>query len=140
MPLQVTGHVHGYERVHPNIAGNVTDYPTRSVFLDEDVYVRPAAPLHLMVGHGGAVQEFALGHNKTAWVPLRSFRTRTPPFTKPSLPAARRRLDYRYEHFLIWQVTPPPAWSAVRMSSGCDFSAGAPRQHSNGRPQDPRAS
>jgi hypothetical protein len=78
--LVVTGHLHGYERVHPNVAGNVTDLPTRVA--GEDVYTRPAAPVHLMVGHGGAVQDFS------------------------------------------W-VTPPPAWSAARMSSGCDFSGAA---------------
>lgn len=81
--LVVTGHEHAYERVHPNIAGRVTAWPTSLASAGGELaYVRPSAPVHLMLGHGGAVQM------DTSW------------------------------------VTPPPAWSAVRLSEGCDFTGG----------------
>ena len=78
--LVVNGHQHGYERIHPNVAGNVTARLTPLPGGDHG-YVRPAAPVYLMVGHGGAAQD-------ETW------------------------------------VTPPPEWSAVRFSQGCDFTGG----------------
>ena len=84
--LVFTGHQHAYERVHPNIAGNVTSMPTPLAGLVDPfgantAYVRPGAPVYLLGGNGGAVQDFS------------------------------------------W-VDPAPSWSAVRLSSGCDFSGG----------------
>ncbi len=55
--LVITGHLHGYERVHPNKAGNVVSRPSPVVGTPELGYHHPGAPVHLVVGHGGAVQE-----------------------------------------------------------------------------------
>ena len=47
----VTGHYHGYERVHPNVNGTVTDMPN-----EKNEYVNPKGPVHLMIGSSGAFQ------------------------------------------------------------------------------------
>ena len=47
----------GYERVHPNVGGSNVSVPTPLPAADgEPAYVRPRAPVHIMVGHGGAAQ------------------------------------------------------------------------------------
>jgi hypothetical protein len=79
--LVVTGHLHGYERVHPAADYSVVSLPSYTTEDGADVYDHPAAPVYIVIGNGGAAQE---------------------------------------EH---WQV-PPPEYSAVRYSQGCDYTAG----------------
>ena len=54
--LVVSGHLHAYERVHPNVAGNVTSMPSALPPCGEPAYMQPPGPVYLTVGHGGAVQ------------------------------------------------------------------------------------
>ena len=50
--LTLTGHEHGYERVHPVRNGSVVATPGV-----DGVYHNPPAPVHLMIGSAGALQE-----------------------------------------------------------------------------------
>lgn len=68
--LVVSGHEHGYERIHPNVGGNVTAMPTPSAS-GEPAYVRPGAPVYLMVGHGGAVQDWSWVEPPPPWSAVR---------------------------------------------------------------------
>ena len=49
--LILTGHQHGYERIHPNVNGTVTDRTDI-----DNAYIRPRGPVHLLVGSAGAMQ------------------------------------------------------------------------------------
>lgn len=51
----VSGHEHGYERIHPNVAGQPVSMPTVGP-AGEPLYHEPSAPVYLVVGHGGAAQ------------------------------------------------------------------------------------
>lgn len=53
--LTVSGHQHAYERCHPTRNGTVLAFPRKNND-NEDVYEAPGAPVHLMVGSGGAFQ------------------------------------------------------------------------------------
>ena len=55
--LVLTGHEHGYERIHPNVNGSVVCTPTVMSATGEPAYVLPRAPVHLLAGHGGAAQD-----------------------------------------------------------------------------------
>eukprot|EP00038_Savillea_parva_P028381 m.64710 g.64710 ORF g.64710 m.64710 type:complete len:590 (+) comp8242_c0_seq1:66-1835(+) len=50
--VTLTGHQHAYERVHPTVNGSVVSFPS-----PDGVYQAPTAPLHLMIGSSGAMQE-----------------------------------------------------------------------------------
>ena len=50
--LTLTGHEHAYERVHPVRNGSVASTPG-----PDGVYRDPTAPVHLMIGSAGALQE-----------------------------------------------------------------------------------
>jgi hypothetical protein len=74
--LVFTGHQHAYERVHPNIAGNVTSMPTPLAGLVDPfgantAYVRPGAPVHILGGNGGAVQDFSWVDPAPSWSAVR---------------------------------------------------------------------
>jgi hypothetical protein len=53
--LVVSGHLHAYERIHPNVAGRVVCTPFHAPG-GEPTYEQPSAPVYLVVGHGGAQQ------------------------------------------------------------------------------------
>lgn len=53
--LVLVGHQHGYERVHPNINGTVVSVP--KMVNSELTYQLPQAPVHVLIGTGGAVEE-----------------------------------------------------------------------------------
>lgn len=53
--MTLTGHQHAYERVHPCVNGSVVTLP--SMVNGVMQYVSPKAPVHLMIGCSGAMQE-----------------------------------------------------------------------------------
>jgi acid phosphatase len=57
--LTLTGHMHAYERIHPNVNGSVVAKPVPGPggSAGSVVYLRPSAPVHLMIGSAGAMQK-----------------------------------------------------------------------------------
>ena len=97
--LVVTGHEHAYERVHPNVAGNVTSTPSR-LPNGELAYIRPRAPLHLMVGHGGAAQEEQWVRPAPSWSAARF--SQGCDFTGERRACALLNGSYGYTHSFGW--------------------------------------
>eukprot|EP00041_Stephanoeca_diplocostata_P036636 m.1345107 g.1345107 ORF g.1345107 m.1345107 type:complete len:540 (+) comp24904_c0_seq8:227-1846(+) len=64
--LTLTGHQHAYERVHPNKNGTQIEYPDSA-----GVYHNPSAPVHLLVGAAGAMQEEHWVKPSPAWSAVR---------------------------------------------------------------------
>ena len=60
--LILTGHQHGYERIHPNVNGTVTDRTDV-----DNAYIRPRGPVHLLVGSAGAMQNERWLSPKPSW-------------------------------------------------------------------------
>ena len=60
--LTLTGHQHGYERIHPNVNGTVTERTNA-----QSEYVSPNGPVHLMVGSAGAFQNEKWFEPQPAW-------------------------------------------------------------------------
>ncbi len=58
--LVISGHMHGYERVHPVANGEVTVFPVKGRFLETgraDIYhALGKGPVHIMQGHAGGMQ------------------------------------------------------------------------------------
>lgn len=57
--VMITGHEHGYERIHPTRNGTVVSWPrlVSNGSNPVDVYQNPKAPLGVMVGSAGGLQE-----------------------------------------------------------------------------------
>lgn len=53
--ITLTGHQHAYERVHPTVNGTVVQMPKMVDGVPR--YTAPTAPLHLMIGCSGAMQD-----------------------------------------------------------------------------------
>ena len=71
----LTGHAHCYERIHPTyVNGTVASLPARrhaGPNGDEDVYVRPRAPVHVVNGAAGAFQHETWNSPMPAWSAVR---------------------------------------------------------------------
>ena len=52
----INGHIHMYERTHPVHKGEVAEYPTKGPD-GIATYLKPSAPLYVMVGSGGGAPE-----------------------------------------------------------------------------------
>lgn len=53
--MVVNGHIHAYERMHPNINGTHVQLPAKTEV--GDMYTNPHAPVYAMVGSGGMLDE-----------------------------------------------------------------------------------
>lgn len=70
--LTITGHLHGYERVHPVKAGQVTVYPTKHLYDRVDVYRASGfGPVHIMQGHAGGMQFERVVQPQPDWSAIR---------------------------------------------------------------------
>lgn len=72
--LTVTGHMHMYERIHPNVDGHVTDYPTKQVIDDTEVDVYHSdglGPVHVVQGNTGAMQDSLWVYPVPPWSAVR---------------------------------------------------------------------
>ena len=66
MDLTLAGHVHSYERIHPNRNGTVLDLPDAAV-ADRVQYTTPRAPVHVVQGTAGALQEETWAAPSPTW-------------------------------------------------------------------------
>jgi hypothetical protein len=76
--LAVNGHMHLIEFVHPNVNGTVVSWPTTvpgTVAATASVYTNPTAPLYLVVGASGALQEETLVTPAPEWSAFRAANT-----------------------------------------------------------------
>lgn len=73
--LVITGHLHGYERVHPVKAGEVTVYPVKGTTLEtrrtDMYYSLGKGPVHIMTGNSGGMQVERWNQPAPAWSGLR---------------------------------------------------------------------
>jgi len=64
--LTVTGHMHCYERIHPNEAGRVTVHPCNKTGVDT-YFSSGHGPVHVVQGNTGAMQDTLWVHPKPKW-------------------------------------------------------------------------
>lgn len=69
--LTITGHMHGYERIHPVQNGIVTAYPTMNQDGIDVYYSTGKGPVHIMQGHAGAMQEEKFQQPQPDWSAFR---------------------------------------------------------------------
>lgn len=85
--VMMTGHEHGYERIHPTINGTVVSHPEAVPVPQQpqgsagsprasvaQVYRTPGAPLGLMVGSAGGLQEDHWVTPQPPWSAFRAYR------------------------------------------------------------------
>ena len=87
--VMMTGHEHGYERTHPARNGSVVSHPEVAPKQQargagggavEHVYRRPSAPLGVMVGSAGGLQEDRWVTPRPAWSAFRVTATLARPW------------------------------------------------------------
>ncbi len=73
--LVISGHLHGYERVHPVAAGAVTVWPVKGPTLEtrhtDMYYAAGKGPVHIMQGHAGGMQFERWNHPQPSWSAIR---------------------------------------------------------------------
>ena len=69
MDLTLAGHQHCYDRVHPNLNGTVLSRPDAAVLAQHGrvQYTAPRAPVHVVQGTAGALQEEGWVWPPPAW-------------------------------------------------------------------------
>ena len=80
--VMMTGHEHGYERIHPAANGSVVSRPSPggNSTTATHVYRKPAAPLGLMAGSAGGLQSDSWVNPQPDWSAFRVSATLARPF------------------------------------------------------------
>jgi hypothetical protein len=69
--ITVTGHLHCYERIHPNINGTKVQLPITDPATAQVKYQDPSYPVHIVQGNAGGLQEEKWIKQRPAWSAIR---------------------------------------------------------------------